>query len=157
MILKRQTQISVITDNRPGTLSRITRALGERGISILGLAAWGETDHGVVRMVVDQPMQALHLLGEHGMIATESKILAIQLPPEPGTLSKVAALLGRKGVNVDYAYGSDAYGPLAGGDESEGAGGVLMIKVDDLPGAERAIKGSALFRRAAKKKTSRRK
>jgi len=142
MNLKRQTQVSVFTDNRPGTLSRITRALDKRGITILALAAWGETDHGVVRMVVDHPRQALHLLGEHGMIATEAKVLAVELPAGPGTLNKVAGLLGRKGVNVDYAYGSDPSGD---------GGGVLMIKVDDLPAAERAIKESALFKRAKKK------
>ncbi len=132
-MMKRQTQISVFTDNRPGTLARITAALGKRGVNIIGVAAWGETDHGVIRMVVDEPLKALHLLGEHGMMCTESKVLGIHLPNTPGTLNQVANLLGKKKVNVDYCYGSDSP-----------EGGVLYLKVDDLSAAEEALKNSSL-------------
>lgn len=127
--MSRHTQISVFTDNRPGTLARITRALADQRVDLLAIAAWGETDHGVVRMVVDQPLKALHVLGDHGMPATETRVLGVELPHRPGSLNELAQLLSRSKVNIDYCYGSDRH-----------EAGILYLKVDDLKRAEQALK-----------------
>lgn len=127
--MKRYTQVSVFTDNRPGTLARITDALARRGVNVIGFAAWGEVDHGVIRMVVEQPIEALHVLGEAGLPSTEATVLGLELPNVPGATHAVAAALARKKVNIDYCYGAD-----------RADGGMLFLRVDDLKGAEAALK-----------------
>ncbi len=135
--MKRYTQISVFTDNRPGTMARLTAALAGEGVHILGIAAWGEVDHGAIRMVVDEPLKALHLLGEHGLLCTETTVLGVSLPHHPAAMNEVAAALARRKVNIDYCYGSDS---------SEGS--MLFLRVSSLKAAEEALKA----RRAARKR-----
>lgn len=134
MRMKRQQQISVFTDNRPGTMARITDALAKGGVNITALAAWGEVDHGVFRMLVDDPLKAAHILGEHGMLCSEATVLWLTLPNRPGVLNEIARILGRAKVNVDYCYGADT-------EES----GAIVVKVDDLKQAEAALKKSPLL------------
>ena len=107
-----ETQLSAFIENRAGTLAALTADLGRSGISIRGLTIATLADHAVVRLVVSNPRQALHLLGERGVLAVTSPVLAVEVPDAPGSLAHVARRLGRAGVNIDYAYGTS---PVSGG------------------------------------------
>ncbi|MEW6071712.1 MAG: ACT domain-containing protein [Planctomycetota bacterium] len=100
------TEIVVFLENRPGTLARVTEALSEKGVNILGFTVLNSLDHGALRMVVSNPDVALHLLGEHGMLAFENEVLYVKLPNKAGALSGLTRALATKRINVDYAYGS---------------------------------------------------
>ena len=125
-------QISVIIDNAPGTLERICGAIRDAGINIVGFAAWGESDHGIVRIVCDRPLKALDLLEEAGMIALSHDVLEIPRENRPGMLHEVASTLARAAININYAYGSTP----------EAENGMMYLGVSDPAAARKALKGS---------------
>ena len=69
--------MSVYIDNRPGTMARLTQALGRRKVNVEAVAAWGDTDLGVVRLIVDAPLEAVHMIGQHGLPCTEATVLRV--------------------------------------------------------------------------------
>ena len=99
-------EIVVLLENHPGTLARITEALAEQKINILGFSLLNSFDHGALRMVVSKPQAALHLLGEHGMLAFEQEVIFVKLPNKAGALADLTRMLAKKRINIDYAYGS---------------------------------------------------
>lgn len=115
-------QLSVFLKNRPGTLSGICKHISDAGINILGFSVSDTIDHAVVRMIVDEPVRTLHLLGDSGILVIENDVLAISLKNETGQLSGLAEKLGGSGVNIEYAYGG-----IQEGDDS----GVLFMRVSD--------------------------
>jgi hypothetical protein len=104
------TQLSVFLENRPGTLANVLASLSQRKVNVLGISVVAGVDHAVVRMVVDRPQSALHVLGERGVLAVESDVIGISLPNSPGALAKVAERLSKAKVNIEYAYGSSPSG-----------------------------------------------
>ncbi len=142
MSIARRTQLSVFVDNVPGALARITGALAAKGVNVTALAAWGGSDHGVVRLITSDPKTSVHLLGEHGMLATEQPVLELTLPNKPGVTKDVARRLAAARVNVEYLYGADV-----------GDSGVIILRVDHLTRAEGALRTSPFF---AKSKPARR-
>lgn len=91
-------------DNHPGALSALTDVLGEAGINIEALSAWGANGNGVVRMITDNQATTRHVLAEAGLVNTEHRVLTAHLADEPGSLARVTRQLGEAGVNIDALY-----------------------------------------------------
>lgn len=123
-------QLAVFLENKPGTLAQVSSALAARRINILALSISDAVDHGVLRMVVSNPVQAAHLLGEGGMMVVESDVMALDLPNRPGSLANVAERLSKAKVNIEYAYGS------TGGIKGKAQ---LILKVDNVQRARTAL------------------
>ena len=117
------TQLSVFLENRAGVLARLAADLARHRVSIRALTVANLVDHAVVRLVVSDPRRALHLLGDRGVLAFTSDVLAVEVPDEGRTIADIARRLGRAGINIEYAYGS---GPAAGGQA------VIYLHVSDL-------------------------
>ena len=117
------TQLSVFLENRAGVLARLAADLARHRVSIRALTVANLVDHAVVRLVVSDPRRALHLLGDRGVLAFTSDVLAVEVPDEGGTIAAIARRLGRAGINIEYAYGS---GPAGGGKA------VIYLHVSDL-------------------------
>ncbi len=123
-------QLSVFLENKPGVLARLCASFKEHHINIVALSVSDTVDHAVVRMVVSDPVKALHLLEERGVLVLETNVLAIKIPDRPGAMATVAEGLSNANVNIEYAYGT------AGGGEK---GSVLIIRVSDLEKAQRVL------------------
>jgi hypothetical protein len=123
-------QLSVFMENKPGTLALVSGALAARKVNILAFSISDAVDHGVVRMIVSNPVQAAHLLGEGGMMVVESDVLALDLPNKPGALARLAQRLSKARVNIEYAYGSTA--------RAKGKAQVIL-KVDNVQRARRLL------------------
>ncbi len=113
-------QISLFLVNKPGVLADVCKTLGANDINIRGMSISDTVDHAVVRLVVDDPVKAIHILGEHGVLVVETEVLAMQLSNHPGELSKIARKLARARVNIEYAYGS-----------SDGSSATMFVRVSD--------------------------
>jgi len=107
-----ETQLSAFIENKAGTLAALAGDLAAHGISIRAFTIATLADHAVVRLVVSDAAKAVHLLGGRGVLVVTSKVLALEMADEAGTLAAAARQLGRAGVNIDYAYGSC---PVGGG------------------------------------------
>ncbi|MHB0959736.1 MAG: ACT domain-containing protein [Pirellulaceae bacterium] len=105
-------QLSLFLVNKPGVLADVCQTLGEHEINIRGISVSDTVDHAVVRLVVDDPTKAIHILGEHGVLVVETDVLALQVANEPGALAKVARKFARGKINIEYAYGTADSGTL---------------------------------------------
>jgi hypothetical protein len=101
-------QLTLWVADQPGMLGDIAGALGAKKTNIVALMGATEGGRGAVRMVVDKPATARKVFAANGWEFTEEEVLAITLSDTPGSLGKVAAKLGRAGVNIDYIYAGSA-------------------------------------------------
>lgn len=99
-------QLAVFLENQPGTLLRVIEDLAKNEINILAIAVSDTVDHAVVRIVVDEPKKAVHLLGEAGVLVIENDLVEVNVANDPGQLSRVCRTLEEMGSNIEYAYGS---------------------------------------------------
>lgn len=128
-------QLAVFVANRPGTLAEVCRILAERGVGIVGLSVADAVDHAVLRLVVDNPAVAIHVLGEAGLLVLDTDVIAIRLPNGTGRMSELGQALSRAGVNIEYAYG---------GVGEEDSVGTLYLKVHDVEKARVALAAMGL-------------
>src|SRR3989441_9000135 len=92
-----ETQLSAFIENRAGVLAELAADLARHGISIRALTVANLVDHAVVRLVVSEPQKALHLLGDRGVLAVSSSVLALDMPDEAGGPPRVAQRPRRAG------------------------------------------------------------
>ena len=97
-------QVSVFLENKSGRLRDVCRALGEAGINIRALCIADTSDFGILRLILDDPDQALEVLLEQGFSVGETTVLAVQIPDHPGGLGTVLHALPDDTLNVEYMY-----------------------------------------------------
>lgn len=97
-------QISVFIENRAGRLETVAKQLGEAGINIRALSLADTSDFGILRLIVNQPEAASELLRREGFTIRLTDVVAVEIPDVPGGLAGVLAILGQKGINVEYMY-----------------------------------------------------
>jgi hypothetical protein len=97
-------QFSVFLVNKPGVLAQVARALAEEKINIVAMTLVDSQEHGVLRIVVENPDTARTVLGKLNLPLTETDVLCLELSNDSGALSSVATLLGEHHVNINYAY-----------------------------------------------------
>jgi hypothetical protein len=130
--MKTVKQLSMFLENRPGTLAAVAQALADSKINIHALSVSDAVDHAVVRMVVDDPHRATHLLGDHGVLVIERDVLMVQGRSRPGELAEIARKLADHKVNIEYGYTATPPGATRG---------VMVLRVDDMAKARRCLRG----------------
>ena len=103
-MVKKEKQLSIFLENRPGGLAKICGTLAEAGVNILALTIQDTVDHAIVRLLADRPVKALLLLEQHGLYILESDVIVMELDSRPGALAAAARQLARADINVEYAY-----------------------------------------------------
>jgi hypothetical protein len=98
------TQFSVFLVNKPGILAQVTRALADAKINIVAMTLVDSQEHGVLRMVAENPAAARGVLGKLNLPMTETEVLCVDLPNQSGALADIAGLLGQNHININYAY-----------------------------------------------------
>lgn len=126
-------QVSVFVENKPGRLSKVTKILGEAGINIRALSIAELGEFGVIRLIVDKPHEARAVLRNSGLSAGLNPVLAIEMGDEPGSLAKIAEVLGKAEINIDYAYAFLAENKA-----------VLIARVSDLERAQEVLKQAGI-------------
>lgn len=117
-------QISIFSENKPGRLAAIAKALQEEGINILAFSIAEADGFGVVRALVDKPQKAFEKLSGIGFNVAFTDVIAVQMKDIPGGLYEIARILGDGKINIEYSY---AY---SGRDAA-----VLILRVDDVGAA----------------------
>ncbi|HEY3266047.1 MAG TPA: ACT domain-containing protein [Armatimonadota bacterium] len=97
-------QLSVFLQNKSGRLAAATRALGARGINIRALCLADTADFGVARFIVSDPVAAAQALKDEDFATALTDVLVVEIPDEPGGLSRVLEVLGEAGADVEYLY-----------------------------------------------------
>lgn len=129
--MKVEKQLSLFLENKPGMLAAVCEALAEAGVNIHALSVLDAVDHAVVRMVVNTPQKAIHLLGEHGVLVIERDVLMLEGRSRPGELAGIAKTLAKHRINIEYAYSATLPGASRG---------AMILRVDNLAKAKRCLR-----------------
>jgi hypothetical protein len=97
-------EINIRMEDRPGTLGKVCKALGDRGVNILAFQSAPADGKSLVRMIVDNMTTAKAALDREAVSYTESSVAQVSLPNRPGELARAASQLGDAKINIDYAY-----------------------------------------------------
>lgn len=148
--MKIQKQLTVFLENQPGMMARICEVMKEIEVNILAFNIFGTVDHGVLRMIVDAPQQALHALGDRGILVIDTDVLEVSAENKPGKLDEISRALAKANLNVEYGYGS------TGG--SEGHDDRFFLQITNTRKALLILKNLAIKKKkrasAPKKKTA---
>ena len=97
-------EFTVLMEDRPSTLGKFCRALGDRQVNILALQSFPIGGKSVTRFIVDNPTTAKSVLDSERMTYAESQIIQAKLPHRPGEIARLASRLGEANININYVY-----------------------------------------------------
>ena len=123
-------QFSVFLQNKPGTLARVLQRLAEEKINIVAMTMMDTTEHGVLRIVPENPAATRDVLKSLDAHMTETQVLTAAMPNQPGALAHMCERLAADRINIQYAYCTTA----GGGSRTLG-----IFKVSDMPRAISAL------------------
>jgi hypothetical protein len=121
-------QLSIFSENRPGRLAAVAKALKEEGVNIFAFSIAEGAGYGVIRALVDQPERALEKLSAIGFTVRFTDVLAVEMEDRSGGLYDAVEVLGRAGINIEYSY---AY--------SGRKCAVLILRVEDIDSAAKQL------------------
>ena len=98
------TQFSIFLVNKPGVLASVTHELTRARVNLLALTLMDSMEHGVLRIVCDNPEKAREVLGRTHDRWTETEVLVLELKNEPGAFANVTEKLATGHINISYAY-----------------------------------------------------
>lgn len=125
-------QISVFLANQPGILAKLTKTLMDHKINIRALTVAETADYGILRMLVNKTEEAVKILKEENYLVSITEVIAVEIPDEPGALYKLADLLGKNQVNIEYVY-STLFKNEA----------IIVLRIDDLEKAVSTLRGTS--------------
>lgn len=97
-------QISVFVENTPGKLAEFTKILSNHGINMRALSLADTRDFGILRLIVNDSYKTACILRDEGYVFSITKVLAVAVPDEPGSLYKILTILGDNEINIEYTY-----------------------------------------------------
>ena len=86
-------QLSVFVENRPGSL-----------MDIRAVSSFDAPEFGILRLIVDKPMEAKEYLTSKGFVVRVSEVLGAELEDKKGTLNNMLTILAEGKININYIY-----------------------------------------------------
>ena len=118
--------LTVVLEDRPGTLADMGEALGKAGINIEGCCGFHSEGKGVIHILVEDVMAARRELQQAGLeVRGEREVLVLEEEDRPGALGDITRRIAKAGVNINLIY-------LASNTR-------LVLGVDDLDKARAAV------------------
>ena len=125
-----ETQFSIFLVNKPGVLAGVAGALAKSRVNLVALTLMDSMEHGVLRIVCQNPDVARKVLGTAHDRWTETEVLVMDLENSPGSFAKVTEKLAENHINISYAY-------CTGG--AQGGKTTAVFKVADMKKAQKVI------------------
>jgi len=123
IVSRSERELSIICEDRPGTLSHLANLLSKAKVNILATSCTTAGVQGAVRVVIDDPARAKTALDREQVSYTEHDVLYVELPNLPGALADFAGKLAARNINITNAYGAATKGSRKA---------VIIFKVSDL-------------------------
>jgi len=118
--------LTVILEDRPGTLADMGEVLGKAGINIDGLCGFPCQGKGTIHILVEDAAAARRALEERGLeVCDEREVLILEVEDRPGAFGDLTRRIANAGVNIDLAYPA--------------TNNRLVIGADDLDKARTAV------------------
>jgi hypothetical protein len=97
-------QFSVFMVNKPGVLARVLTEFAKVRVNIVAITMMDSAEHGVMRVVFEEPVKAREVLTRLNMPYNETEVLCVNLANRAGELATVAEKLAKGHINISYAY-----------------------------------------------------
>ncbi len=97
-------QLSIFIENKSGRLSEIIEILVEANIDIRAMSIADTSDFGILRLIVDKPIEAKKAFKELGCTVSLTSVIAVGLKDKPGQFSKALKVLSANNIDVEYMY-----------------------------------------------------
>ena len=97
-------QFSVFMVNKPGVLARVLTEFASSKVNITAITMMDSAEHGVMRVVFEEPEKARKVLDGLNMPYNETDVLCVNLANKSGALATVAEKLSKGHINISYAY-----------------------------------------------------
>ena len=131
-------QISIMLDNIPGQLYRMTSVLADKMIDIRALTVANSSDFSTVRLIVDNVIWTSSVLRDAGFEVFATDVMAVEVPDVPGGMNSVLRILKDGRVNIEYMYD-------VGEKYSAFSGKVCMVfKFDDNERAAKVLSSAGI-------------
>ena len=99
-------ELSIVTDNRIGTLANIAEALGGVGINIEAIAAYEQGGRAVFRVLTNDSTSARKALekapGVKGIVVSD--VVVTKMTNRPGELGKLTRKMANRGIDLESVY-----------------------------------------------------
>ena len=123
-------QLSIFVENREGRLAQITEVLAAAQIDIRAISVADTSDFGILRLIVNDPGQAVKALKAAGMTVSLTDVIGIGINDRPGEFSKAMRILADHHITVEYMYA------FISRDEGRAC---VILRVEDNAGAVKAL------------------
>ena len=123
-------QLAVFLENKPGKLESITKILSEAGINIRGISMASEGEFGVLKVLVNDPKKAHHVLKQEHFTVSERNVVVAIVDDQPGTLHDLLLTLSSQQINIE-----DCYGIVL----EEGSKAAIVLDIETYPQAEKVL------------------
>jgi hypothetical protein len=90
--------------NKPGVLARALTEFARVRVNIVAITMMDSVEHGVMRVVFEDPEKAREILTNLNMPYNETEVLCVNLANKSGALATVAEKLAKGHINISYAY-----------------------------------------------------
>ena len=124
-------QLSVLVENKPGSLMEVTSRLTEAHVNIRAVANFDAPDFGILRMVVDKPEEAKEYLTTRGYVVSVHEVMGVELEDKKGNLNQMLSILAEGKLNINYIYSFVI---------RDGRAPVMVFQTDDYEKATQILK-----------------
>lgn len=111
-------ELFVILEDKPGSISELTRILKKQNISIYAIGLFIDS----ARLFVSHPDKALQAIQKNNYQAELREVLRIHLPNKKGALMDLTQKLANAEINIKYMYGTM---------EETQKQGIIILEVDN--------------------------
>jgi hypothetical protein len=119
------TDLTIVLEDRPGTVATALEAVGRAGINIDGTCGFPSAGEGILHILVEDGVVVRRALESAGQVVrAEREVIVCPVADKPGAAGAIFRRIADAGVNVDLVYLT--------------AHGQLVIGADDLEKAEHA-------------------
>ncbi len=118
--------LTVVLEDRPGTIADLGEALGKAGINIDGICGIPCEGKGILHILVDDASGARRALEAIGFkVTSERDVFLHDTEDRSGVLGEVARKIANAGVNIDLLYKATKTKLVLGVDDLEKAKAVF--------------------------------
>ncbi len=99
------TDLTIILQNRPGTIADLGEAMGRAGVNMRGACGFECGGVGIMHVVVDDAATARRAAEDAGLeVRAEREVIVVPVEDRPGSAGEITRRIADAGVNVDLIY-----------------------------------------------------